>query len=99
MERLITNIEKGVLKTNFRRGRKEENKKRRIATNKTIFIIPTDYKRKQPPRTINEISVQEGVPSWKMPMCSRGIEVSWKIVCVRGLDRVSWKMSICSMRK
>ena len=67
--------------------------------------------RKQPPRPINEISVREGVPSWKMPMCSkhRGLLencmcsrtdlVSWKILGVRELDRASWKMSICSMRK
>ena len=32
-------------------------------------------------------------------LCVRGIGVSWKILCVRGLDRVSWKMSICLMRK
>ena len=32
-------------------------------------------------------------------LCVRGIGVSWKIVCVRGIDRASWKMSICSMRK
>ena len=32
-------------------------------------------------------------------LCVRGIGVSWKIVGVRGLDRASWKMSICSMRK
>ena len=50
-----------------------------------------DIGRKQPPRPINEISVREGVPSWKMPMCSRH-RVSWKFVCVRGLDRVSWKI-------
>ena len=37
-------------------------------------------------RPINKISVREGVPSWK-------------IVCVQGLDKASWKMSICSMRK
>ena len=29
------------------------------------------YLRKQPPRPISEISVREGLPSWKMPMCSR----------------------------
>ena len=27
----------------------------------------------------------------------QGIGISWKIVCVRGSDRASWKMSICSM--
>ena len=32
-------------------------------------------------------------------LCVRGIGGSWKIVGVRGLDRASWKMSICSMRK
>ena len=25
-------------------------------------------------------------------LCVRGIGVSWKIVCVQGLDRVSWKI-------
>ena len=29
----------------------------------------------------------------------RGIGVSWKIICVRRLDRPSWKMNFCSMRK
>ena len=45
--------------------------------------------RKQPPRPVNEISVREGVPSWKMSMCSRHRGFLWNIVCVRGLDRVS----------
>ena len=37
--------------------------------------------------------------SWKI-VCVRGLNnVFWKIVGVRGLDRASWKMSICSMRK
>ena len=37
--------------------------------------------------------------SWKI-VCVRELDrVSWKLVGVRGLDRASWKMSICSMTK
>ena len=37
--------------------------------------------------------------SWKI-VCVRGLDrVSWKIVGVRGLDRASWKISICSIKK
>ena len=38
------------------------------------FEILFEQMRKQPPRPINEISVRRGgggVPSWKMPICSR----------------------------
>ena len=39
--------------------------------------------RKQPPRPINEISVREGVPSWKMPMCSRHRGLLENCMCSR----------------
>ena len=50
----------------------------------------TSHIRKQPPRPIDEISVRQGYLPGKC-LYVRGIGVSWKIVCVRGLDRTSWK--------
>ena len=52
---------------------------------------PVD-KRKQPP------SLRRGYLPGKC-LSVRGIGGSWKIVCVRGLDRAFWKMNICSMKK
>ena len=46
-----------------------------------------------PPRPINEIFVREGYLPGKY-LNVQGIGISWKIVCVRGLDRTSWKMNI-----
>ena len=39
--------------------------------------------RKQPPRPIKKISVREGVPSWKMPMCSRHRGLLENCMCSR----------------
>ena len=62
----------------------------------TLIVCLLEYKyckisyifRKQPPRSINEISVWQGyLPGKCVSVWSIG--VSWKIVCVRGLDRAS----------
>ena len=51
------------------------------------------------PRTIFQASLEHIGFSWKI-VCVRGLDrVSWKIVCVRRLDRASWKISICSIKK
>ena len=53
---------------------------KRVKENRKVY-------RKQPPRPINEISVRdsrEGVPSWKVPMCSRHRGLLENCMCVRG---------------
>ena len=84
---------------------------------KTVSVAASAFftLRKQPPRHLlikylfggrylpgKCVSVRGIGVSWKI-VSVRGLDrVFWKIVGVRGLDKVdraSWKMSICSMRK
>ena len=59
-----------------------------VAMEITIPYAGLYVKLKQPPRPIAEISVRLG----------RGYLLE-KCPSVRGLDRASWKMNVCSIRK